>query len=88
MLIHAGLYYLKFSVLLCAVSLVAAGFISSTTSEGVQVFSVAAAAFLVASNLAIVVTLPLIAPVHQSSAFVFAQYDAADSVPDGIPNNT
>lgn len=70
-----------------AVSLVAAGFVSSTTSEGVQIFSVAAAAFLVVSNVAIVVALPLIAPVHQSSAFVFTQFDSSDSLPNGIPNN-
>ena len=65
-----------------------AGFLSSTTSEGVQIFSLISAAFLVVSNLAIVVALPLIAPVHQSSAFVFAQFDSSDSLSTGIPNNT
>lgn len=70
-----------------AISLVAAGVLSSTTAEGVQVYSLVAAAFLVVSNVAIVVALPLIAPVHQSSAYVFGQFDSSDSLSTGIPNN-
>ena len=70
-----------------AVCLVAAACFSSTSTEGARWFVMAAAAFLVASNVALVVLLPAIAPAHQPAAYVFTQFYDVATNPNGIPSN-
>ena len=74
-------------VALRAVVLVCAGCFSSTTTEGIKMYTMFGAAFLVASNLAIVICLPLVAPVHQPASFVFSKFYSADTSGLGIPND-
>ncbi len=50
-------------------------------------FTMFGAAFLVLSNLAVVIVLPLVAPVHQSAEFVFSRFYSADTSTQGIPND-
>lgn len=70
-----------------AVVLVCAGCFSSTTTEGIKMYTMFGAAFLFASNLAIVICLPLVAPVHQPASFVFSRFYSADTSGLGIPND-
>ncbi len=87
-LLANGHFFTPVELLLCyAICLVVAGLLSSTTTRGIECFTMFGAAFLVLSNLAIAIILPIVAPVHQSAAWVFTQfYDATDSS-NGIPNN-
>ncbi len=70
-----------------AVCLVAAACFSSTTTEGARWFAVAAAAFMIASNIALVVILPAMAPVHQPASYVFGQFYNVAQNPNHIPTN-
>ena len=68
------------------VSLVAAGCVSSVTLEGLRQFTSIALVFVLVANLAVVVILPLVAPVHQSAEFVFGQFNTDDAAAHGLPN--
>ena len=74
-------------LLVYAICLVAAGCFGSTTTEGVRLFTLFGAVFLVASNLTVLIVLPALAPVRQSAAFVFTTFYGADTSSSGIPNN-
>ena len=67
-------------LLRCAVILVLAGSVSSVSTSGVRLYSILAGIFLIVSGLFVVILLPILAPVHQSAAFVFFQFDASDLV--------
>ena len=69
-----------------AVCLVAAGCVSSISTEGVKQFTNIGAVFLLVTNLAVVVILPSVAPVHQSADFVFGQFNTDDAAAHGLPN--
>ncbi len=49
-------------------------------------FAAAAGAFLVVSGLFIAVALPVVAPTHQSAAFVFAHFNVGDMAMSNVPN--
>ena len=70
-----------------AVCLVAAGCFSSISTEGVKHYTNVGALFLLVTNLAVVIILPLVAPVHQSAEFVFGHFDTEDTNVHGLPNN-
>lgn len=72
---------------LVAVCLVAAGCFSSISTEGVKHYTNVGALFLLVTNLAVVIILPLVAPVHQSAEFVFGHFDTEDTNVHGLPNN-
>lgn len=69
-----------------AVCLVAAGCVSSISTEGVKQYTNIMMVFLVVTNVAIAVILPLVAPVHQSAQFVFGHFDVEDARENGLPN--
>ncbi|KAK9909174.1 hypothetical protein WJX75_008248 [Coccomyxa subellipsoidea] len=69
-----------------ALSLVATGCVSSVSSEGIRQFTNVALVFMLVANLAIIVILPLVAPVHQSAEFVFGQFTSEDAAEHGLPN--
>lgn len=69
-----------------AVCLVAAGCFSSISTQGVKLYTNIGAVFLLVTNLAIVVILPSIAPVHQSADFVFSTFNTQDAAANGLPN--
>ncbi|KAK9908694.1 hypothetical protein WJX75_001534 [Coccomyxa subellipsoidea] len=69
-----------------ALCLVAAGCVSSISTEGVKQFTNIGAVVLLVTNLAVIVILPSVAPVHQSVDFVFGQFNTDDAAAHGLPN--
>ncbi|KAK9902713.1 hypothetical protein WJX75_003543 [Coccomyxa subellipsoidea] len=74
------------TLLVYAIVLLLAGFVSTTSTRGMQRFALAAGVFLVCSGVVIVVVLPVVAPTHQTAAFVFTRFDTEDKAVTGVPN--
>ena len=69
-----------------AVCLVAAGCFSSISTQGVKLYTNIGAVFLLVTNLAVVVILLSVAPVHQTADFVFGTFNTQDAATSGLPS--
>lgn len=66
--------------------LVAGACVCSVPTRWAEYHAAFCAAFLLAGGTTLTLVLPLVAPVHQSAATVFFNFDVADVAKNGLPN--
>ena len=72
--------------MLRAVVLVAGACVCSVPTKWAEYHALFCAAFLLAGGTVLTLVLPLVAPVHQSAATVFFNFDITDVAKNGLPN--
>ncbi len=70
-----------------AVCMLASGLLASTSTSGVRHYILFAALWMVVGGIALMILLPVVAPMHQSAQYVFLQFDSIDKEFIGIPND-
>ncbi|KAK9902676.1 hypothetical protein WJX75_002307 [Coccomyxa subellipsoidea] len=74
------------TLLVYAIVLVAGALVCSVPTKWAQYHAVFSAAFLLTGGTVLTLVLPLVAPVHQSAATVFFNFDMSDVAKNGLPN--
>jgi hypothetical protein len=69
-----------------AVVLVAGACVGSVPTRWAKYHALFSAAFLLAGGTMLILVLPLVAPVHQSAATIFLNFDLSDVAKNGLPN--
>ena len=68
------------------VCLLVAGFMCAVSTESMRRYILFAAAYLVLAGLSIMIILPVVAPRHQSTAWVFTTLQVPEGGDHGLPN--
>ncbi|KAK9902829.1 hypothetical protein WJX75_007746 [Coccomyxa subellipsoidea] len=74
------------TLLVYAIVLVAGACVCSVPTKWAEYHALFCAAFLLAGGTVLTLVLPLVAPVHQSAATVFFNFDITDVAKNGLPN--
>ncbi|KAK9902831.1 hypothetical protein WJX75_007886 [Coccomyxa subellipsoidea] len=69
-----------------AIVLVAGACVGSVPTKWAKYHALFSAAFLLAGGTMLILVLPLVAPVHQSAATIFLNFDLSDVAKNGLPN--
>ena len=81
-----GCKALTATAVVSAVCLIIAGLLCAVSTEGTRIFTLFAAGYLVVAGLFLMIILPLLAPTHQSTAWVFITFNTSAAEDRGLSN--